>query len=106
MVNTKYIALPLLNKPPRYKDLWDGGSIVPFILILGTRYKCVVTFMSRPRIPVDSLPRQQMKETLRGPYMQSEPIASYNRHHKQSKVSLILTSYLGSVKFVLYAVVL
>jgi len=47
-----------------------------------------------------------MKKTLLGPYIPLEPLAWYNRHQKQPKVSLILTFYLGNGNYVLNAVVL
>jgi hypothetical protein len=41
--------VPVLNYAQRHEDVWESGGIPPRILNLGSRWKRVVSFTSRPR---------------------------------------------------------
>jgi hypothetical protein len=62
---------PYLNKHHTIKTYWGSGSIAPHIPDLGTRWKWVVSFTTRPLYPQGKSPRYPLDRRLGGPQSRS-----------------------------------
>jgi hypothetical protein len=59
------------------KAYWGSGSVVPYILDLGTRWKLVVNFTPRPLYPPGKSPWYPLYRRLGGPQSRSGHCAKY-----------------------------
>jgi hypothetical protein len=57
---------PVLNWAPRLEHVLGSGIVAPRILNLGTRWRCVVRFTTRPLYPRGKSPRYTLDRSLGG----------------------------------------
>jgi hypothetical protein len=64
------------------KVYWGSGGIAPCILDLGTRWKRVVSFTTRPLYPQEKSPRYPFERRLSGPQSRCGRVGEEkNSHH-------------------------